>query len=342
MSRLEPEKLSVEFREGVTKREPIMPRRYTLTHSDITAELFLTIGSTYAFDQINPMRDEVLGEWILNGENYIYMAYVYVDGGGPYNPATATIRNQVFRRELPLALEAIRYGDRQFFNVHPKLDNAPLIISFMSSDPQFNKRENWGTFSDYTIRISSSKKTDCISLAEVELKTEMRSLWEEHVAWTRMTIISLTFDLPDVDEVITRLLQNAEDMGDALRPLYGDQIGDRFAELIKEHLLIAADLVNAAIAGDAEAATEAERKWYANADEISLFMSKINPYLSEEEFRNMFYTHLDLTKSEAVAMINMEYEKDIQIYDEIEEQALGMSDAITDAIVKQFPQTFRM
>lgn len=188
--------------------------------------------------------------------------------------------------------------------------------------------------------FSQVRPVKCISPAEVKLKSDMRSLWEEHVAWTRMTIISLTFKLPDVDEVITRLLQNATDMGNALKPLYGDQIGDRFGELIKEHLLFAADLVKASLAGDQQAAAEAERKWYANADEIAIFLSTINPFLTEKAVRDMFYKHLDLTKMEAVFMIQMDYKKDIAIYDEIEEQALEMSDAITAAIVKQFPGLF--
>lgn len=149
MSRLNPEKLSVEFRDGITATTPIIPRRYTLTHSDITAELFLTIGLRYAYDKINAMRDEVLGEWIRKAERYSFHVYLYVDG--EFYPMLTAIRDSVFRRELPLALEAIRYGDRAFFNKHSELDNSPIIVHFMSSNPQFSKVENWGTFSEYTI-----------------------------------------------------------------------------------------------------------------------------------------------------------------------------------------------
>jgi hypothetical protein len=149
MSRLNPEKLSVEFRDGVTTTEPVMFRHYTLTHSDITAELFLTIGLSYAYDKTNAMRDEVLGEWIKDKEDYLFYVYLYVDG--KFGPMVSAIRNYVFRRELPLALEAIRYGDMEFFNAHPELDNSPIIVNFISSNPEFNKTENWGTFSDYDI-----------------------------------------------------------------------------------------------------------------------------------------------------------------------------------------------
>ncbi|EKO1912059.1 staygreen family protein [Clostridium botulinum] len=149
MSKLNPEKLSVEFRDGVTNTEPILGRRYTLTHSDITAELFLTIGLTYAYDKIDVMRDEVLGEWIEKEKNYLFHVYLHVDGN---NPIVTGVRNHIFRRELPLALEAIRYGDRKFFSFHPKLDNSPIIVHFISSYPSFDRIEKWGTFSDYSLK----------------------------------------------------------------------------------------------------------------------------------------------------------------------------------------------
>lgn len=150
MSRLNPEKLSVEFRKRVTTTEPIIPRRYTLNHSDIAAEFFLTIGLTYAYNKTNAMRDEVVGEWIKIGDQYFFYLYLYVDG--QFAPGVTTIRNYIFRRELPLALEAIRYGDKKFFSAHPELNDAPIIVHFMSTNPQFNRIENWGTFSHYYIR----------------------------------------------------------------------------------------------------------------------------------------------------------------------------------------------
>lgn len=155
-----------------------------------------------------------------------------------------------------------------------------------------------------------------------------------------MAIISLVFDLPDIDEVLARLLKNADDMGNMIRRLYGDDVAKTYSQLIREHLLFAADLVKAAIAGDAEAAQVAEEKWYQNADQIAAFLNSVNPFLEEEAVRNMFYTHLALTKQEAVHMINKEFEKDIAVYDEIEKQAREMADAISDAMVKHYPAMF--
>lgn len=167
-----------------------------------------------------------------------------------------------------------------------------------------------------------------------------RLLWMEHVNWTRMTIISIVFGLPDLPFVQERLLRNATDLGNCLRPFYGDQIADRYAELIKEHLVIAAELVTAAVKGDATTAAAKEKEWYRNADDIAAFLSSINPCLSKEEVQKMFYSHLALTKNEAVTMIQKNYQQDIDIFDDIEAEALAMSDMIASAIVMQFYYRF--
>ncbi|MCP1125820.1 acetylglutamate kinase [Bacillus sp. 3103sda1] len=180
-----------------------------------------------------------------------------------------------------------------------------------------------------------------ISKNEVDLKSYMRSLWEQHVAWTRMAIISIIFNLPDVNVTITRLLKNAPDMGNLLKPFYGQNAATKYSNLIKDHLVIAADLVKAAKAGDQNAASIAEKKWYANADKIVEFISSINPHIPKEKFRKMFYEHLALTKAEAVSMLKKDYQSSAQLYDKIEKEALEMADALTEGIVKQFPQVFQ-
>lgn len=147
MKRLNPNKLLVEFREGTTPTYPVIPRKYTLTHSDITAELYLTIGYYYAYDQITASRDEVLGEWKLIDDEFMFSGTVYVNGD--FGPIQAPLRNRIFLRELPLALEAIRYGDKELFNRYPILDKASIFIYFKSSYPEYDRSTYWGTFSNY-------------------------------------------------------------------------------------------------------------------------------------------------------------------------------------------------
>ena len=156
-----------------------------------------------------------------------------------------------------------------------------------------------------------------------------------------ISYISIVFNLPDINVTVGRLLQNATHMGLSLEPFYGEDAVKKYSALIKEHLVIAADLVKAAKAGDQNAATAIEKKWYANGDEIVAFLTSINPYIDKEEFRKMFYEHLSLTKAEALAFLNKDYEAGVKLYDKIEKEALEMSDMITNAIVKQFPQVFQ-
>ena len=152
MKRLNPEKLNVAYLNGVTPEALTLPRRYTLTHSDTTGELFLSIGNEYSTKQITGlytrlMRDEVLAELSDEGDSLVSRVYCHVSGG--FVLGTAKWRYNILQSELPLALEAIRYGDRTLFEQNPKLNNAAIHIHFQSTDSRFNKAENWGTMADY-------------------------------------------------------------------------------------------------------------------------------------------------------------------------------------------------
>lgn len=179
-----------------------------------------------------------------------------------------------------------------------------------------------------------------ISKSEADLINTLRMLWEQHIVWTRMTIISIITGLPDVNLVTQRLLRNPVDFEKALKPFYGDRIASKFRDLLNSHLAIAAELVKAAKAGNNEAAANAEKRWYANADEIADFLGRINPYWSQGDWQTMLHKHLELTKSEAVDILTGNYAEGIKLYDEIEEQALKMADVMAKGIAKQFPEKF--
>ena len=178
------------------------------------------------------------------------------------------------------------------------------------------------------------------SRQEVDLMNEMRRLWEEHIMWTRMVIMSIVENSQDEDLVTKRLLRNPSDFAELLKDLYGDKVASKFEELFTNHLVIAAELVKAAVSGDNSAASEAEKKWYANADEIAAFLANTNPYWTEKMWKDMLYEHLALTKDEAVDRINKYYAADILVYDKIQTEALKMADIMSEAIIRQFPNRF--
>lgn len=155
-----------------------------------------------------------------------------------------------------------------------------------------------------------------------------------------MAIISLVFNLPDIEFVLTRLLRNATDMGELLRPYYGDAVADEYSRLVKEHLTTAAELVKAVLAGNTEQAMKLEKDWYRNADDLAVFLNKISPYIDLEGIRKMLYDHLTLTKMEVICMIDRNFELDIEVFDRIELEALAMADMISEGVFKMFPSVF--
>jgi hypothetical protein len=175
----------------------------------------------------------------------------------------------------------------------------------------------------------------------VAFHDEMRRLWEDHITWTRLAIISLTTDAPDTEATVGRLLENQADIGDAIKPFYGEAAGQELTRLLREHILIAADLIAAAKAGDPAAVAEAQSRWTANADEIAGFLARANPRSWDlEEMKAMLREHLRLTTDEVLARLQSEWTADVAAYDEIHLQALGMADMLSSGIIKQFPGRF--
>jgi len=186
------------------------------------------------------------------------------------------------------------------------------------------------------------RRAPALSSKAVSLRLAMRKLWEDHITWTRLAIISLTTGSPDTQATVARLLQNQTDIGNAIKPYYGAAAGNQLTALLREHILIAADLVAAAKAGDQAKVADASARWGANADEIAAFLSKANPRSWKlEEMKTMLHEHLKLTTDEALARLQGNWAADVAAYDEIHRQALGMADMLTAGIVKQFPRRFR-
>jgi hypothetical protein len=177
--------------------------------------------------------------------------------------------------------------------------------------------------------------------AEAEFHDAMRKLWEDHVTWTRLAVISLVDDLPDAQATVDRLLQNQVDLGDAIKPFYGEEAGAALTELLREHILVAADIIAAARSGDQAALTEASDSWYANADEIAAFLASANPdNWPKAEMQTMMREHLDLTLEEATARLSGDYVAEIAAYDRVHDQILGMADMLSAGIIAQFPDQF--
>jgi hypothetical protein len=181
-----------------------------------------------------------------------------------------------------------------------------------------------------------------ITRKELALRNGMRVLWEDHVTWTRLAVISLVAGTPDTQATVGRLLQNQADIGNALKPYYGRAAGDAVTAELRRHILIAADLIAAAKAGDQAKLAAEQARWQQNAGDIATLLSNANPRnWKRGAVLSMLEEHLRLTTQEAVARLQGDWAGDVAAYDRIHAHALGMADVLSEGLVKQFPKRFR-
>ncbi|HYV27647.1 MAG TPA: hypothetical protein VFA77_08955 [Candidatus Eisenbacteria bacterium] len=189
--------------------------------------------------------------------------------------------------------------------------------------------------------ILAFTETVLATSATTDFRNAVRKLWEDHVTWTRLYIVSAVAELPDKDATARRLLQNQADIGNAIKSFYGDAAGDKLTALLKDHILIAAEVIEGAKAGDTDRKDGATKRWYANADDIASFLTGANPRnWPLAEMRSMMHEHLDVTTGEVVARLKKDWTADISAYEKVHEQILKMADMLSSGIIEQFPARF--
>jgi hypothetical protein len=178
-----------------------------------------------------------------------------------------------------------------------------------------------------------------LAAGKEDLRLAMRQLWEDHVVWTRLFIISALGDLPDKQVTTERLLKNQTDIGNAVKPFYGDAAGAKLTALLRDHILIAADIVVAAKGGETAKLEAAKTRWVSNADEISAFLSTANPKnWPAADMKSMMRDHLNLTTAELTARLSKDWAGDVAAYEKVRAQILHMSDMLAAGIAAQFPE----
>ncbi len=158
--------------------------------------------------------------------------------------------------------------------------------------------------------------------------------------WTRQYIVSSIAASADAQAAANRLLANQEQIGAAIVPYYGQAAGNKLSSLLKQHILIAVDLVDAAKANDQAKLNDADQRWHTNAADIATFLSNANPNWKRDALLSMLNQHLALTTQEAVNRIKGNWTSDISNFDQIFDQAMMMADALSGGIVQQFPSQF--
>jgi hypothetical protein len=176
---------------------------------------------------------------------------------------------------------------------------------------------------------------------EVALHDGMRRLWEDHITWTRLAIITLTTDAPDTQATVARLLRNQTDIGNAVKPFYGNAAGNELTRQLRRHILVAADVIAAAKAGDSAKLANDQARWAKNGEDIAAVLHSVNPrYWRLPVMQAELRTHLKLTTDEVVARLQERWGADVAAYERVHRHALHLSDLLSEGLVKQFPGRF--
>jgi hypothetical protein len=185
-------------------------------------------------------------------------------------------------------------------------------------------------------------QSHAVSARQLAFHDGMRKLWEDHVTWTRLAIVSYISELPDLEATEARLLKNQVDIGNAIKPFYGKQAGAKLTSLLKQHILGAVNLMAAAKGGDQAAVAKASSAWNANGRQIADFLHAANPARwPTKAMRSMMQVHLDQTLKEAVDRLGGNHAAEVRDYDAIHAHILEMADMLSAGIIKQFPARFR-
>jgi hypothetical protein len=193
-----------------------------------------------------------------------------------------------------------------------------------------------------TIGHDHARPAGLPTAAQVAFHDQMRKLWEDHVTWTRLAIVTFTDGSPGFGATAARLLQNQTDIGNAVTPFYGTAAGQRLSGLLHDHITIAVQLLQDAKAGDTAAFNAAKDRWYANANQIADFLSSANPrFWPDATMREAMKEHLDQTLAEAVDELNGNYAASVNDYEAIHLHILAMADLLSSGIMHQFPARFR-
>src|SRR5262249_3205276 len=108
-----------------------------------------------------------------------------------------------------------------------------------------------------------------------------------------------------------------------------------------DHIALAAQIIDAAKAGDSAGVASASAAWYANANQIAQFLNNLNPKnWPLDQMQAMMKSHLDLTLQEAVDRLHGNFTADIADYGRVHIEILSMADVLSAGIIAQFPERF--
>lgn len=170
------------------------------------------------------------------------------------------------------------------------------------------------------------------------LQDEMRLLWTQHAAWTRTLLVETLAGSSSTPHAKVRLREVHADLGDAVRPYFGDESADELTDLLEAESAAAIKLFESAQAQDQAAVTEATIEWRAQSRAIAELFANQSTSWDQEALRKTFDAHIDTTLAQVSARLEGDWAADIRAFDQLEDRNVVIADAITQGLAEAFPE----
>ena len=174
----------------------------------------------------------------------------------------------------------------------------------------------------------------------LNLNNQMRRIWLENIFYIKFALLSIIYNLDNKTIAFKNLTQNVMNIQNVFSRYYSPEIAEKFANLIKNHILITLDIFNVIKKNDTKTLTNLESELRANSQEISNFLASINPNFDKNKLNDMLNSHNMNIKNFAVLTKDKKYEQANDLFDKMKNEILMMADMLTNWIIMTFPNKF--
>lgn len=197
--------------------------------------------------------------------------------------------------------------------------------------PQTNPGQN-GSFDGNPI-FGPYDQIQCITFSQVNLVNEMRYLWLQMVIWSRSYINNSAARQRALPIVYEKLYSIPRGFYNYMNLFFGPVVAEQFVNLLSQHVIIFANLIDSMRSGNQQAANASQSAWYENTNGIAALLVRVNNFWNNSQMQDLLVRYLEMLLSEALAIFSSSYREEIAIYDRLQYQSLRIADYMSSGVM---------